>query len=121
MIDFKRADHIHICVPAEKLEDARQFYTTIIGLQEMERPAGLNDSKGYWFNIADIELHIGIEPLSSRSRRHSAFEINNITEAREHLNHHGVEIVEEPDIAGRERFAFIDPFGNKLELLQMIT
>jgi len=54
-----------------------------------------------------------------RSRRHSAFEISDVAEARKFLEDK-VQIVEEPVIPGRVRFAFIDPFGNKIELLQMV-
>ncbi len=33
MIDFIRADHVHISVPPERLEEAKDFYTgDIIGL-----------------------------------------------------------------------------------------
>jgi catechol 2,3-dioxygenase-like lactoylglutathione lyase family enzyme len=118
MINFKRADHIHICVPADRLEEARLFYTNIIGLQPIERP-NVFSSPGNWFKVADIELHIGIEEQHPRSIRHTAFEVTDVAASRKHLETHGVEIVEEPLIPGRERFAFIDPFGNRMELLQM--
>lgn len=119
MINFKRADHIHVCVPPERLEEAKAFYTDIIGLDLIERP-DVFTSKGYWFNIGDIQLHIGIEPSLPRTIRHTAFEVTDVVAARRHLKDHGIEIVEEPKIAGRERFAFIDPFGNRMELLQML-
>ncbi|WPU94162.1 VOC family protein [Mucilaginibacter sabulilitoris] len=119
MINFKRADHIHICVLHGKLEEARLFYTNIIGLQLIDRP-DVFSSAGYWFSLADIELHIGIEDSLPRSIRHTAMEVSNVSAARKHLENHGVEIVEEPVIPGRIRFAFIDPFGNRMELLQML-
>lgn len=118
MINFKRTDHIHICVPAERLEEARLFYTQVIGLELTTRP-DVFSSAGYWFNIAGIELHIGVEEQYPRSIRHTAFEVTNVVAARRHLENNGVEIVEEPFIPGRDRFAFIDPFGNRMELLQM--
>ena len=121
MIEFIRADHIHICVPTERLEEAKQFYTNIIGLQQIERPNHLFSTSGYWFNIGDIQLHIGVEPALAQSIRHTAIEVRDIAHAREHLDKYHVEIVEEPVIPGRLRFAFIDPFGNRMELLQMIA
>ena len=119
MINFKRTDHVHICVPHEKLEEARIFYTDIIGLKLTERP-DVFSAAGYWFRMADIELHIGVEDGLPRSIRHSAMEVSDIAAARKHLENHGVEIVEEPVIQGRTRFAFIDPFGNRMELLQLL-
>ena len=119
MIEFIRADHIHICVPAERLEEAKQFYMDIMGLQLIERPDKIFGNAGYWFNIGDIQLHIGVEPALARSIRHTAFEVADIAVARDRLVKNNVEIVEEPLVPGRTRFAFIDPFGNRMELLQM--
>ncbi|MDF2430483.1 MAG: hypothetical protein JWP44_114 [Mucilaginibacter sp.] len=120
MIEFTRANHIHICVPAERLEEAKQFYTGIMGLQLIERPDHLFSSAGYWLNIGDIQLHIGVEPYHGQSIRHTAFEVKDINESRKHLEKSNVQILEEPRIPGRIRFAFIDPFGNRMELLQII-
>ncbi|MFI5140175.1 MAG: VOC family protein [Sphingobacteriales bacterium] len=119
MIEFIRADHIHICVPAERLEEARQFYTTVIGLQRIDRPDKIFGNAGYWFNIGNIQLHIGVEPQLARSIRHTAFEVADVAGARAILEKYPVEILEEPIIPGRTRFAFIDPFGNRMELLQL--
>jgi catechol 2,3-dioxygenase-like lactoylglutathione lyase family enzyme len=121
MIDFIRADHIHICVPPERLEEAKQFYTVTMGLELIDRPDHLFSSAGYWFNIGDMQLHIGVEPPLARSIRHTAFEVVDVDAARKHLEHVGMEIIEEPVIPGRRRFAFLDPFGNRMELLQMIA
>jgi len=120
MIEFIRADHINICVPPERLEEARRFYTNIIGLQQIERPDYLFSTPGHWFDIGDIQLHIGVEPQVPRSVRHIAFEIKNVDNALKLFEKHNVELVEEPVIPGRKRFAFIDPFGNRMELLQMV-
>jgi catechol 2,3-dioxygenase-like lactoylglutathione lyase family enzyme len=120
MIEFIRADHIHICVPAERLEEAKQFYTDVMGLQQIERPDHLFSTIGYWFNIGDIQLHIGVEPALARSIRHTAMQVADVAAARELLEKNHIEITEEPIIPGRTRFAFIDPFGNRMELLQII-
>jgi len=118
MIAFKRIDHIHICVPAERLEEARHFYTDVMGLPEIARPASLNDA-GIWFKAADIELHIAVEEQLPQSERHTAFEVTNLAEAKQHLMAHGISVKEQRPIAGRNRFSFHDPFGNRMELLQM--
>lgn len=120
MITFKRLDHFHICVPPEKLEDAKAFYSEIIGLGLIERPDHLFSSAGYWFNIGNVQLHIGVEPALPRSIRHTAFEVEDVDAARQLLQENSIEIIEEPVIPGRRRFAFIDPFGNRMELLQLL-
>ncbi|HVW95410.1 MAG TPA: VOC family protein [Mucilaginibacter sp.] len=118
MIEFIRADHVNICVPPERLEEARQFYEEVIGLKQIERP-DVFPAHGYWFRVADIELHIGTEPAKPQSLRHMAFEVKNVEEAAKLLAKYNVQILEEPVIPGRVRFSFIDPFGNRTELLQM--
>jgi len=117
MINYTRIDHIHVCVPRERLEEARAFYADVMGLTEIYRP-DVFSAPGYWFAIAGIELHIGVEPTLPRSIRHSAFEVKNVKAAAEYLKSKGVEICGEAIIPGRERFSFIDPFGNRMELLE---
>jgi len=119
MISFKRTDHIHICVPEERLEEARKFYTDVIGLPQKYRPVELNDL-GIWFQLPDIELHIGVEEAHLLTIRHTAFEVADLEAARAHLQQNGVEIQKQRDIAGRKRFSFLDPFGNRMELLEYL-
>ncbi len=76
MITFKRADHINISVPPERLEEAFEFYSEVLGLEQIERPDKIFGSKGYWFNIGDIGFHIGsyANPALPRSTsRHTRF------------------------------------------------
>ena len=120
MIAFKRLDHFHICVPPAKLNEARDFYVQVIGLQQIDRPDHLFSSAGYWFNIGNVQLHVGAEDALPRSIRHTAFEVADVNAALRHLQHNGVEIINEPVIPGRKRFAFVDPFGNRMELLQIV-
>ena len=120
MINFKRFDHVQICIPKGKEDEARKFYTDIMGLKEIPKPASLLANGGLWYQVADVELHLGVEQEVVKTRRHPAFEITDVAAARTILEKI-VEIVEEPYIPGRERFAFIDPFGNKIELLQMMS
>lgn len=111
-------DHETLKEFSKVLEEARKFYNKIIGLQLIDRPDKIFGNAGYWFNIGNIQLHIGVEPALARSIRHTAFEVADIDEARAILVKHQIEIMEEPVIPGRTRFAFIDPFGNRMELLQ---
>lgn len=114
---YKRTDHINICVPVEQLEEARAFYRDVMGLRQIQRPE-VFDVPGHWFAWADIELHIGVEPASPHSARHTAFEVTDIAASRSWLEQNGIKLYEEPLIPGRARFTFYDPFGNRLELLE---
>lgn len=118
MIKFKRFDHVQICIPKGAEDEARKFYTDIIGLKEKPKPQSLIANGGLWYQVADVELHLSVESPMVATRRHPAFEIEDVAAARTLLEKI-VEIKEEPVIPGRVRFSFIDPFGNKLELLQI--
>ncbi|HEU5164201.1 MAG TPA: VOC family protein [Chitinophagaceae bacterium] len=118
MINFKRLDHVQICIPKGKEDEARHFYTNIIGLTEIPKPGLLMPNGGLWYQVADIQLHIGTENETNKSKRHPAFEVSNLEEARQHLIHHGITVRDEIQIPGQRRFSFIDPFNNRIEFLQ---
>src|ERR1700704_5545310 len=118
MINVKRTDHINICVAPEDLEAARKFYADVFGLEPTPRPDHIFITPGYWFIIGDIQLHIGVEPPVGRTFRHTAFEVIDLAAARKYLEANGISIAEEPIIEGRDRFTFLDPFGNRMELLE---
>ena len=119
MIKFKRIDHFHITVSPNRLGEAKAFYNKVIGLELIDRPDHLFNTPGYWFNIGDAQLHVGVEPALPVSTRHTAFEVEDVNDALSYLKSK-VEILNEPEIPGRRRFAFLDPFGNRIELLQIL-
>ena len=120
-INFKRLDHVQLCVPPGAETQAREFYGILLGLAEIEKPEPLQGRGGFWFQIADIQLHIGVEADHSRSKRHPAFEVENIETVRKHLETNGVRTRDEIPLAGIRRFSFFDPFDNRIELLERTT
>ncbi|MFD1142209.1 VOC family protein [Larkinella insperata] len=115
MIHFKRFDHLLIPIPEGKQEEARNFYSEILGLKEVPGP---HPGGALWFSVAGIELHLREETGGTYSKRHPAFEITNLEEAKRELESRGIEITYSSEIDGRQRFFFHDPFGNRFELLQ---
>ena len=77
-IIFKRMNHIQVCIPKDAEEKARKFYCGLLGLGEIEKPEDLKKNGGFWLKIADIELHIGTEDVKNISKRHPAFEVENL-------------------------------------------
>lgn len=118
MIKFKRLDHVQICIPKGQEDEARHFYSDIIGLTEIPKPEQLIPNGGLWYRIADIQLHIGTEDQISTSKRHPAFEVEDLDTIKEYLTGQKVKIKEEIQIPGQRRFSFIDPFDNRIELLE---
>lgn len=119
-IQFKRLDHVQLCIPFGEEERAREFYTRMLGLEEIEKPDVLKPRGGMWFKIANIQLHIGVEEMHGKSKRHPAFEVEGLEQVREHLIENNVELREEPAVPGINRFSFFDPFGNRIELMEKV-
>jgi len=117
-IKFKRLNHVQICIPLNKEEEARGFYCKILGLQEIEKPEYLKKNGGFWLEIADIELHIGAEEQINNSKRHPAFEVENMEQIKSALVKQGIKIKEDKDLPNFKRFSFYDPFDNRIELLE---
>ena len=120
MINFKRLNHIQICIPVGKEDEARKFYTDIIDLVEIPKPKELIPNGGLWYQVADIQFHIGTENEINKSKRHPAFEVENLIESREILERNNIKIKEETQIPGQDRFSFFDPFGNRIELMEKL-
>ena len=120
MITFKRLDHVQLCIPIGKEEEARSFYVGLLGLQEIPKPESLIANGGFWVQCGDIQLHIGVEPMTEglKSKRHPAFEVEHLNEVRTYLEEYGVATQNEKPIPGVERFSFFDPFYNRIELLE---
>lgn len=117
-IDYRRVHHIQICIPVGMENEARMFYKDVLGFVEIEKPEALKKNGGFWLKGAGIEIHIGVEKDVHPSKRHPAFEVGNIDEARARLQHFNVQIKEETQIAGFDRFTFYDPFKNRIEFIQ---
>ncbi|MGB8510951.1 MAG: VOC family protein [Pyrinomonadaceae bacterium] len=118
-INFNRLNHVQLCIPPGDESRAREFYGGFLGLTEIEKPEVLKKNGGLWYEIADVQLHIGAEEGQSPSKRHPAFEVENLAEIRAHFERHGVRVKDEPTIPGARRLSFFDPFGNRIELMEM--
>jgi catechol 2,3-dioxygenase-like lactoylglutathione lyase family enzyme len=116
-IEFKRINHIQLCIPKGEEEKARGFYCGILGLKEIEKPAALRKNGGFWLEIGNIQLHLGVEELTGKSKRHPAFEVKNIDDVKEYLAGQGIKIKEEIEIPGIARFSIFDYWDNRIELM----
>lgn len=117
-IRVKRLDHVQVCIPPGEEARARDFYGRVLGFLEIEKPAALKERGGLWFQVADIQLHIGVEAGVAKSKRHPAFEVEGLAEIREYFRQQEIEVREEIPVSGQHRLSFFDPFGNRIELME---
>lgn len=111
-------NHVHICIPYGKDNEAREFYTNILKLQEIEKPVELKSNGGLWYKINDLQLHIGCEDNIINSKKHIAFEIKNINIIKKYFIKNRIQIKNEKNFENIQRFSIRDPFNNKIEFLE---
>ncbi|MGH9175862.1 MAG: VOC family protein [Vicinamibacterales bacterium] len=114
--------HVSIPVRPGQLEAGREFYGQALGLEEIPAPAEFEEGRVVWFRLGDRELHLFKEEHANipASERHLALAVDDLATVRERLVEHGVAIEETDPIHNRPRFFCRDPFGNKLEMTQIL-
>ncbi|MEK5441070.1 VOC family protein [Fredinandcohnia sp. FSL W7-1320] len=116
---IKAIDHIQLAAPKGSENQARHFYVAILGCKEVEKPEALRKNGGAWFTFGTVQIHIGIEdPFAPAKKAHPAFEIENLEALKQHLLNNKVEIIDDNNLPGANRFYAHDPFGNRLEFLE---
>jgi catechol 2,3-dioxygenase-like lactoylglutathione lyase family enzyme len=115
-----RIDHIQIAAPKGCESAAREFYGSILGLAEIEKPAALGGRGGCWFRCGDQQLHIGVESAFQPAKKaHPAFAVANLDKLRESLITHAVKITDDDSLPGTRRFFAHDPWGNRIEFVEV--
>jgi catechol 2,3-dioxygenase-like lactoylglutathione lyase family enzyme len=111
---------IHHCeILVTDLEAGLFFYTEKLGLKEVPNNSPFQDSK--WLELGNQRLHLSYHPESdANDRRHFAIQVKNINDTRKFLAIRDITIKDAVAIPGLERFFVFDPFGNRIEFVQLI-
>jgi catechol 2,3-dioxygenase-like lactoylglutathione lyase family enzyme len=112
--------HAQITIPAGEEAAARRFYCGLLGLPEVAKPASLQVRGGFWLQVGDRQVHVGVEEGVDRpaTKAHLAYLVDDVPSWRAWLAAAGVPILDSVPIPGHERFECRDPVGNRLELIQ---
>lgn len=112
--------HAQITVPKGSEDEAREFYSGVLGMKEIAKPSELDGRGGFWLEVGDRQIHIGTEDGVERidTKAHIAYLVENIDRWRRILETNNVEIVDGIQIPNYRRFEFRDPFGNRIEFLE---
>jgi hypothetical protein len=91
-------------MPAGGERDARGFYSGLLGLDELEKPAPLAN-RGAWFALPDgRQLHLGVEPPFVVSRKaHPAFVVADLGELAGRMDATGSPVRWDDGLAPRRR------------------
>jgi catechol 2,3-dioxygenase-like lactoylglutathione lyase family enzyme len=119
---IQQVHHTQITIPKGKENEARKFYCEFLGLKEIPKPESLQGRGGFWLEIGNFQVHIGIENDFDRTqtKAHVAYLVEDLESWRGKLENNGIKILEGVPIPEYNRFEFRDPFGNRVEFLERI-
>jgi catechol 2,3-dioxygenase-like lactoylglutathione lyase family enzyme len=118
-----RIHHVQITVPKGAEDRARAFYCGVLGLREVKKADALLSRGGFWMECGEAQVHIGVEDGVERAatKAHVAYQVDDLEAMRARLIAAGIAPIEGIPIPGMTRFEIRDPFGNRVELLQLAT
>ena len=120
-ITVRRYEHVQLVVPPGQSDAARKFYLGVLGFAEVPMPESFKGIViGFWCVNNDVMLHVGEDTETAKNKGHPAFEIDDVPGVRKYLEGLGIHTKDEPLIPGRRRFSFRDPFGNRIEFLELV-
>ena len=112
-------DHVQLAMPAGREEEARAFYSSLLGLPEVPKPEELAKRGGVWFESNEVKIHLGVDREFRPARKaHPALLVTDLCLLVERLRTAGVAVMDDEPLTGYERVYVTDPFGNRLELME---
>ncbi len=122
---LKAVHHVQIMIPAGCEDQARDFYCSVLGIEEIPKPGSLRKRGGFWLELNGFQIHFGIDEhfdvdAAAKSKAHVAYIVEDLDNCRKRLSTVEIEVIDGIPIPGFERFEFRDPFNNRIEFLQRV-
>jgi catechol 2,3-dioxygenase-like lactoylglutathione lyase family enzyme len=112
-------DHVQLAIPVGGEKRAREFYTGILGLAEVAKPAAMAGRNSIWFAAGPVNVHLGIEADFHPARRaHPALVVDDLDEMVAACERAGLATKPDTSFNNFRRVHIFDPFGNRLELME---
>jgi catechol 2,3-dioxygenase-like lactoylglutathione lyase family enzyme len=113
-------EHVQLAMPPGMEHAARAFYEGLLGIPEVPKPANLAKRGGAWFECGSLKIHLGVEADFRPARKaHAALLVNDLAALIVQLKGHGVNVIEDDPLEGYLRVYVADPFGNRIELMEL--
>lgn len=123
MTRVKRLHHASVPMPKGKQDEARAFYSGVLGMPELEPPPSLRHLGVVWFQASEDgdEIHLYEEPTGAPQApgQHFCLQVDDVKAFAAEIAARGAVVEETIEIPGRPRFNTRDPFGNQIEVFQM--
>ncbi|HEY4125682.1 MAG TPA: VOC family protein [Rhizomicrobium sp.] len=118
-LEILAIDHVQIAVPRALEAECLAFYRELLSLPEIPKPEELRARGGAWFQLPNLQMHVGVDPEPSpRSKRHVCFLVADLAKAKAALIAKNIAIEEESTAEGLTRLFIRDPAGNRTEIGQ---
>lgn len=106
-----------MAIPVGGEDVAREFYCAVLGLVEVPKPASLAGRGGCWFERGSVRIHVGGEAAFVPARKaHPAILVDGLADF---VAASGLAVRWDDEIPGVVRCHVDDPFGNRIELVQV--
>jgi catechol 2,3-dioxygenase-like lactoylglutathione lyase family enzyme len=114
-------DHVQLAMPVGREDDARRFYSGLLGIPERAKPSELAKRGGVWFERDAVKVHLGVDADFRPARKaHPGLLVRGLDDMVARLRDAGVEVVEDDEVPGCRRVYAFDPLGNRLELIEAL-
>jgi catechol 2,3-dioxygenase-like lactoylglutathione lyase family enzyme len=116
--EIVRLDHVQLAMPPGLEEQAEAFYSGVLGLERVPKPAPLAARGGCWFRHGNVALHLGVEEDFRPARKaHPALVVDDLAAMAAACEAAGIDVRPDPDGEPGRGVYVDDPFGNRIELL----
>ena len=116
--DWTGIDHVQLAMPPGAEAACRAFYVDVLGLAEVERPAGASGRSGFWVRGSGVELHLAVEQEFSPARlAHPALLTKDLDKVAGALAAAGHAVDWDDRNPGVRRFFTYDAVGNRIEII----
>src|SRR3954471_15210806 len=108
-------DHVQLAMPVGEEQRAREFYSGLLGLNEMPKPSELAKRGGAWFENERVKIHLGVEADFRPARKaHPGLLVDDLRALNDLLRASGYSVSEDAAVEGVFRSFVSDPFGNRI-------
>jgi len=74
-----RIDHVQLGMPRGGEDRAREFYSGLLGIPEVQKPGALAERGGVWFERDDLKVHLGVDMgFRAALKAHPAFLVQDL-------------------------------------------
>ena len=113
-------EHVQLAMPPGREDAARGFYTGLLGLPEQAKPPALAARGVCWFEGPGVKVHLGVEAdFRPALKAHPALLVDDLRGLVKALLGRNVSVTDDDEVDGRARCFVSDPFGNRIELMQV--